>query len=45
MNEKTEHKDQPKIETIFEILWPDDEEVTEVCLKVCKGEIEIDVEI
>jgi len=28
---------------VYEVVFPDEEEIIETCLKVCHGEIEIDV--
>jgi len=43
MSEKEKKEEQKK--PVCEVVFPDEEEVIETCLKVCRGEIEIDVVI
>jgi len=43
MSEKEKQEEQKK--PVYEVVFPDEEQVIETCLKVCRGEIEIDVEI
>ncbi len=42
--EKQEEQEEQK-KPVYEVMFPDEEEIAETCLKVCRGEIEIDVVI